>query len=411
MSGHERIVIVGGGAAGFFAAITAAEVAPYAHLTILEQSRRVLSKVAISGGGRCNLTHQCFEPKKLIEAYPRGGRELRGPFHKWQPRDTVDWFAARGVESKAEEDGRMFPISDDSRSVIDALTRAARQAQVEVRTGCTVKSFRREESGTFIVELADRTEIVADRVLVASGGMKDGALATCLQTLGHSLTPLAPSLFTFHIDDHRLRGLSGLVAPHARLSLPGTKLAQSGPTLITHWGLSGPATLKLSAWAARELQEQNYAANLQIAWSGQKESAARDHFSEQRQQHGNRQVATHPLFDLPRRLWQRLAEISGIRATTLWGQLPKPQENRLIAELTAGIYRIEGKSMNKEEFVTCGGVALKEVDFRTMESRLLPGLYFAGECLDIDAVTGGYNFQAAWTTGYLAGLAMGAPQL
>jgi predicted Rossmann fold flavoprotein len=406
MAEAVRIVIVGGGAAGFFAALAAAETTPKARIRILEQSRRVLAKVAISGGGRCNLTQACFEPKRLIEAYPRGGRELRGPFHKWQPRDTMAWFEERGVATKTEDDGRVFPVSDDSRTVIDALTRAAHDAGVEVQTGCRVQDLRPGAHGAFILTLNDGTELTADRVLVATGGLKSGALTAALEAMGHTLAPLAPSLFTFHIDDRRLRGLSGLVAPAARLSLPGTGFTQTGPVLITHWGLSGPATLKLSAWAARELQAADYRAPLQIAWSGLHEAAGREQFAAERQQHGSRQVATHPLFNLPRRLWQRLVEVAGIDAATVWSHLPKTLENKLLTELTAGRYRIEGKSMNKEEFVTCGGIVLKEVDFRTMESRRVPGLYFAGECLDIDGITGGYNFQSAWTTGHLAGRAI-----
>jgi predicted Rossmann fold flavoprotein len=406
MSNERHIVIIGAGAAGFFAAVTAAEADPAARITILEQSRGVLAKVAISGGGRCNLTHACFEPKQLVEAYPRGGRELRGPFNRFQPRDTIAWFESKGVQTKTEADGRMFPVSDESRSVLEALTNAARQGGVEVRTGCMVKGIHPENDSGFVLELADRSEILATRILVATGGMKNGALAANLIRLGHTLKPLAPSLFTFHIEDRRIRELSGVVAPHARLALPGTAHTQSGPVLITHWGLSGPATLKLSAWAARELQAAHYEAELQIGWAGESEAAVRERFATERRAHGNRQVATHPLFGLPRRLWQRLTEVSAIGPTTLWGQLPKAEENRLLKELTDGRYRISGKSMNKEEFVTCGGVTLKEVNFRTMESRLVPGLYFAGECLDIDAITGGYNFQAAWTTGWLAGRAL-----
>lgn len=377
-----------------------------ARITLLEQSKRVLAKVAISGGGRCNLTHECFEPRKLIEAYPRGGKELRGPFHKWQPRDTIAWFEAHGVPTKAEADGRMFPLSDDSRSVINALTRAAQQAAVLVRTGCGVKEIKVLEDGRFSLRLVDHHPMTADRVLVATGGQRDGSFVASLEQLGHTSTPLVPSLFTFHVDDRRLQGLSGVAAPQAILTLPASRISQQGPVLITHWGLSGPGTLKLSAWAARELHASDYRAELLIAWSGEKEGTVREVFAEQRKIHGNRQVATHPLFDLPRRLWQRLTECAGIAPDTLWGQCPKVNEGRLLVELTAGSYQIEGKSMNKEEFVTCGGICRNEVDFRTMESRRVPGLFFAGECLDIDAVTGGYNFQAAWTTGHLAGLAM-----
>ncbi len=409
MSNAAHIVVVGGGAAGFFAAIRCAEAAPKQRVTLFERSRQLLSKVRISGGGRCNLTHHCFDPARLIEAYPRGARELRGPFHKWQPRDTIAWFEERGVATKVEEDGRVFPSTDDSRTVIDALITAARRAGVEVRTGCALERLERTGDGRFALTLGEGGELVADRVLLATGGLKPGKMTDVIEKLGHTITPLAPSLFTFHIRDSRLTGLAGISAPRVTLQLPAFLHSRKGPVLITHTGLSGPAILKLSAWAARELQEHNYQAELVVGWSGESESVVKDTFARQRHQHGKRQVHAHPLFDLPKRLWQRLATASGIAPETPWGQLAGAAEEPFVQELSGGLYRIDGKTMNKEEFVTCGGVSLREVDFRTMESRTVPGLFFAGEILDIDAVTGGYNFQAAWTTGHIAGRALAEP--
>jgi hypothetical protein len=406
MSEVPQIAIIGGGAAGFFAAIHAAQHAPRAEVTIFEKTRQVLAKVRISGGGRCNLTHACFDPRLLIDSYPRGKRELRGPFHKWQPRDTIAWFEERGVTTKTESDGRMFPTTDDSRSVIDALSGAALEAGVRIRTQCGLETLEPEPDGSFQLGFSEGATLRAKRVLLAMGGLKAGKTTTLLESLGHTITPLAPSLFTFHLEDPRLADLAGLAAPRATVAFETFNLAQTGPVLITHWGLSGPAVLKLSAFAARELQACDYRAELTVNWLGRKPSEVEELFAQQRRDAGKRHVLAHPLEDLPRRLWQRLAETAGATPETTWGQLPKAVALNLLKDLTIGRYAISGKSMNKDEFVTCGGVALKEVDFRTMESRIVPGLHFAGETLDVDAITGGYNFQAAWTTGRLAGLAM-----
>ncbi len=403
------VVIVGGGAAGFFAAIACAEAQPRRRVRLLEASRQVLSKVKISGGGRCNLTHHCFDPQQLIEAYPRGGRELRGPFHKFQPRDTIAWFEDRGVPTKAEPDGRVFPVSDDSASVIGALLNAADRAGVDVRLNAGLKDLKPLHGGGFHLRFGNGEEAIANQVLIATGGLKAGPVARCLEGLGHTITPLAPSLFTFDIDDARMKNLAGLVAPQAMLTLPKFRMSQTGPALITHWGLSGPATLKLSAWAARELRTIDYSFELKVNWVGLEQDVVRSAFGQERHERGKRQVGSHPLFGLPKRLWQRVVESADIDHETSWGKLPGSAENKLLQQLTDGGFAVSGKSMNKEEFVTCGGVALPEVDFRTMESRKVPGLHFAGEVLDIDAITGGFNFQAAWTTGYLAGRAMAAP--
>lgn len=413
----NRIAIVGGGAAGYFAAITAAEANPSARVTIYEQGRRTLQKVKISGGGRCNVTHSCFDPAKLATHYPRGSRELRAAFHRWQPQDTVDWFARRGVEIKAEPDGRMFPTTDDSQTIIDCFQTAARKAGVQLRKECALKSLSSHHSPlpTFSLHFANGETLQAERVLIAAGSLKASPLSRSLEALGHTVTPLAPSLFAFNLTDKRTHGLAGLSVQDAAVSLIGASLAapgrpqgkstQRGPILITHRGLSGPAILRLSAWEARALQERKYHFDIRINWLGDvSENHLRDQFNRLRK--GKTQVKTKVLEQIPRRLWERLLEYVGIADETKWAQLPKEKEAALVRELIDGHYSIQGKTTNKDEFVTCGGVSLKEIDFKTMESRLVPGLHFAGECLDIDGITGGFNFQAAWTGGRLAGLAM-----
>ena len=420
-STNPSIAIIGGGAAGYFAAITAAEANPSARVTIYEQSKRTLTKVKISGGGRCNVTHQCFDPAKLTTHYPRGARELRGAFHRWQPQDTVDWFAQRGVTIKAEPDGRMFPTTDDSQTIIDCFHQAAQAAGVQLRKECSVKSITHHPSfithhPSFIIHLSDDTQVQADKVLIAAGSLKASSLTRALEALGHTIAPLAPSLFAFNLADKRTQGLAGLSVQNAQITHVASELAQAslrqpkpsaqtGPLLITHRGLSGPAILRLSAWQARDLQEANYHFDIQINWLGQvSENQLRDQFNRLRK--GKTQVKTKVFEELPRRLWERLVETVGIADNLKWAQLPKDKETALIEELLEGRYSVQGKTTNKDEFVTCGGVSLKEIDFKTMESKLVPNLHFAGECLDIDGITGGFNFQAAWTGGRLAGLAM-----
>jgi predicted Rossmann fold flavoprotein len=399
-------VIAGGGAAGFFAAIACAEANPAARVTLCESGAQPLAKVRISGGGRCNVTHACFEPRELARGYPRGGRELLGPFHQWQPRDTVAWFAERGVELKTEEDGRMFPVTDDSATVIDCLLAAAAKAGVRLRTGTAVKGAERTVSG-YRVLLAGGETLDCDRLLLATGGGKSSAGIAIAQHLGHAIEPLVPSLFTFHIDDPRLKGLEGLSVPDAATGIPGTRVAARGPALITHWGLSGPAILKLSAWGARELAAAGYRFKLALNWRG---GSTTGHIQAElaagRAVHPRRQISSWNPLGLPARLWERLAVAAGIAPETVWTSVSNAALQALAAQVGAGEFSVTGKSTNKEEFVTCGGVRLAEVDFRTMESRRSPGLYLAGEVLDIDGITGGFNLQSAWTTGRLAGLAM-----
>lgn len=413
MSGQRRIAVVGGGAAGFFAAIAAAErLGAAGRVVLYEATAHPLAKVRISGGGRCNVTHACFEPRELVKRYPRGGRELLGAFHRWQPRDTVEWFAARGVELKTEEDGRMFPVTDDSATIVDCLLKAARDAGVEVMTRGVRKAERvgRDASAPeFWLTLTDDTGVRCDRLLLATGGNRASAGFTMAASFGHTIEPLAPSLFTFHIDDARLVGLSGVALEDAAVAVEGTKLRESGALLITHWGLSGPAILKLSAWGARELANRNYEFGLQVNFAPPhtRDSLVRE-LAAVREKNPRKQITTWSPLAMPQRLWERLVVSSGLAATTVWTTVGNAALQNLATLITGAAFKVVGKSLFKDEFVTCGGVRLSEVDFRTMESRLCPGLHFAGEVLDVDGVTGGFNFQAAWTTGWLAGEAMGS---
>ena len=399
-----KIAIIGGGASGYFAAITAAESNPAAQVTIYERSKRTLQKVKVSGGGRCNVIHNCFDPNELASRYPRGSRELRAAFHRWQPQDTLEWFAHRGIELKSETDGRMFPVSDDSQTIIDCFQKAARKAGVQLRKEYNVKCI--EKNTSFILHFADGAQVSADKVLIAAGSLKASPLTRALESLGHTVEALAPSLFAFNLSDKRSHGLSGVSVENARVTLAKEPhSAQTGPVLITHRGLSGPAILRLSAWEARNLQEAKYHFEIQINWLGYtSENQVRQRFQNLRA--GKTQVKTKIFDKIPRRLWERLVESAGVASEQKWAQLSKAKENALINELIACRFSVQGKTTNKEEFVTCGGVRLSEVDFKTMESKLVSGLYFAGECLDIDGITGGFNFQGAWTTGRLAGLAI-----
>ncbi len=414
MGETKRVVIVGGGAAGFFAAIACAEkLGGRGTVTLYEATAHPLAKVRVSGGGRCNVTHACFEPRELVKRYPRGGRELLGAFHRFQPRDTIVWFADRGVELKTEDDGRMFPTTDDSATIVNCLQQAAERAGVRVVTSLGVRTAEARPGGgeaassAFWITLTDGTELRCEKLLIATGGNKASAGPAIAQKLGHTIEPPVPSLFTFHIDDRRLEGLSGVSVENASVAVRGTKLKDGGPLLITHWGLSGPAILKLSAWGARELAGVNYEFPLVVNWTATqtRESLVRE-LGEVRAKNPKKQITTWSPLPMPQRLWERLVTASGIAAATPWAQVGNAALAKLAGDVTAAEFQVVGKSLFKDEFVTCGGVRLSEVDFRTMESRICPGLHFAGEVLDIDGVTGGFNFQAAWTTGWLAGQAM-----
>ncbi|MFZ9920606.1 MAG: NAD(P)/FAD-dependent oxidoreductase [Terrimicrobiaceae bacterium] len=402
MSTSQKIVIAGGGAAGFFGAIAAAEADPRASVTILEKTRHVLAKVRISGGGRCNVTHACFDPREISQRYPRGGRALIGPFTRFGPHETIEWFRLRGVNLKTEADGRMFPVTDSSQSIIDCLMDSAKNAGIEIRLQTGLDGIERLPGGGFSLKLSTGEILPADRLLWATGGCR--AENHPLVPLGHTIVPPVPSLFTFHIDSPWLRELPGVSVENVQVSVPKTSLKQRGPLLITHTGVSGPAILRLSAWGARELHDLDYRFPLRISWlPDAKPNSLLEEIQRRRESHGGQTVLRARWNPLPARLWEQLVLQAGIAPETKWARLAKPEAQKLTALLTATELPVTGKSMNKEEFVTCGGIPLPEVDFKTMESRLVPGLFLAGEALDIDGITGGFNFQAAWTTSWTAG--------
>src|SRR5215472_13232272 len=407
MSG--RIVVVGGGAAGFFAAITCAEAAPQTRATLFEKTSQFLSKVRISGGGRCNVTHACFEPRDLSGYYPRGGPALVGPFHVFQPRDTIAWFESRGVKLKTEADGRIFPVTDASKTIIDCLMNAARAAGIELVANRAPQRVARCAQGGFELGFSDGEILRCGRLMLATGGCRVPASGQLAVSLGHSLEPPVPSLFTFHIAAPWLRELAGISVPEAEVSLPGLGRREVGAVLITHSGVSGPAVLRLSAWCARGLHDQNYQAPLRLNWlpNFEAEALARE-LETFRAAQPARLVVNTPVPPLAGRLWHNLVLAAGIARDTRWAGLSHSARHRLVQQLQSTELRVVGKTLNQDEFVTCGGVRLDEINFRTMESRISPGLYMGGELLDIDGLTGGFNFQAAWTTGWLAGRAMAA---
>ena len=406
-SSNPKIGIIGGGAAGVFAAIAAANSNPQAKVTVYEKGRSLLSKVRISGGGRCNVTHACFDPKSFCQNYPRGSRELLGPFNQFQASDTVEWFESRGVVLKTEADGRMFPITDSSQTIIDCLLEKCRRAGVALATNAGVVRVERNTNGRFHLEFGGgRTEIV-DRLLIACGGLKPGKLHNSLELFGHTLEPAVPSLFTFHIEIPWLKDLAGVSIPDSQVAIAQSKRSQTGPLLITHWGLSGPAILKLSAWEARYLHQLDYQFDLIVDWlPGYSKDELKSKFARSKKLHPAKQIGNTPISPIPSRLWEALVQASGASQIKRWAEFSRDDENRIGQILKHCRLPVTGKSMNKEEFVTCGGVRLKEVNFKTMESRIVPGLFFAGEVLNIDGITGGFNFQAAWTTGWIAGMNM-----
>ena len=399
------VLIIGGGAAGYYAALICAEAAPGAKIVILERAGSPLGKVRISGGGRCNVTHACYEPIKLVTFYPHGGKALRGPFTRFGPQHLTQWFVDRGVALKTEPDGRVFPITDRSETIIGCFESEAKRLGVNIRLHAVVEDVRPAPGG-FEVSLDNEETWQAKCVLLATGGARPGHIIA--QRLGHTIVEPVPSLFTFNVTDPRLSGLAGLSVPDARLSLPTARLEQRGPLLITHWGLSGPAALRLSAWGARSLFEQNYQADLRLSWLGDfTPEKLRAVFQSLRAEHGRQRIyAASPVSGIPTRLWERLAWVAGVKPSQHWADASKGLLELLEQELLDCPLRITGKGEFKEEFVTSGGVDLDEVDFRSMQSRKQPGLFLAGEILDIDGVTGGFNFQAAWTTAWHAGKAM-----
>jgi predicted Rossmann fold flavoprotein len=404
MSQSKKIVVIGGGAAGFFGAIACANADSSHEVILLEKNRQVLSKVRVSGGGRCNVTHACYDPALLVKNYPRGGKALHGPFTRFQPRDTVEWFESRGVPLKAESDGRIFPMTDKSETIIHCLTQEAHARHVKVKTETGVASIAQDKDG-FAVHLSDQSTLECDCLLIATGSSPK--TFEWLKSLGHSIEPPVPSLFTFNVPTSPLLDLAGISVPRAHVKIEDTSLEQTGPLLITHWGFSGPAVLKLSAWGARILHDLAYKALLKINWLPDiRHEELTQILLECKNQYPARQIANESPVNLPKNLWKKLVDLASISSEQRWSSLSKKNLQELIHYLTSHPFTIEGKSTYKEEFVTCGGVKLDEVNFKTMESRLCPGLYFAGEVLDIDGITGGFNFQSAWTTSWIAGHAI-----
>ncbi|RZK19387.1 MAG: NAD(P)/FAD-dependent oxidoreductase [Hymenobacter sp.] len=409
------IAVLGGGAAGFFGAIACAEANPGVPVVLLEKSPKLLSKVRVSGGGRCNVTHACESAAQLVQHYPRGGRQLKEAFQKFGVADTIAWFAKRGVKLKTEADGRMFPTTDSSETIARALEDAARQAGVRTYLRTAAERIVMLPEGGFSLEISGEGSaqigptLHVSRLLVATGGNPKSAAYDWLRALGHTIAEPVPSLFTFNVPASPLRELPGVSVSHARVVIAGEKLQYEGPLLVTHWGVSGPAVLKLSAWGARRLHEVGYHSTALISWvPSYTDETLRSWAQQFRLENGKKQVAAHPQFGLPTRLWRTLIEQAGIDPETRWSDVPAKAQNRLLELLLRTPLQVQGKTTHKDEFVTCGGIPLAEVNFKTMESRLIPGLYFAGEVLDVDGITGGFNFQAAWTTGFLAGLAMTA---
>jgi predicted Rossmann fold flavoprotein len=399
------IVILGGGAAGFFAALTAKETHPHATVLLLEKTNVLLSKVRVSGGGRCNVTHSCFDPKQLITHYPRGGRELLGPFTRFQPRDTIQWFESRGVDLKTESDGRMFPLSNSSSSIIACLQNEAEKLKIDIRTKQRVEKLFLQD-GSFLLTMASGEAILCNHLLLATGSSPQGY--EFAKTLGHTIQKPVPSLFTFNIPTSPLLDLAGISLERATLQLAGTTLEQTGPLLLTHWGFSGPAALKLSAWGARILHENNYKMTLSVDWLPDiKKELVGETLHKLRIATPAQVLSLKAQFNLPKNLWKRLIHLAGVNEDKRLSEISNESIHQLSLGLKSHSFQIDGKTIFKEEFVTCGGVSLGEVNFRTFESRLCPRLYFAGEILDIDAVTGGFNFQNAWTSGWIAGQSIG----
>ena len=402
MNQNFNIIIVGGGAAGFFTAINIVEKNPKLKVAILERGTEVLNKVRISGGGRCNVTHACFEPNELVKFYPRGEKELRGPFHQFCSGDTIEWFEKHGVELKIEADGRIFPVSNSSQTIIDCFLKATQKLGITVLTGQSVQSIFKKDS---LWKVETQTEnYLAEKLILATGS--NPKVWEMLQTFGHVIVSPVPSLFTFNIKDARIKELPG-VAAQVTVKVKDTKLTSTGPLLITHWGMSGPAILKLSAWGARILHDKNYQFTIFVNWlnDAEKEEVEKK-LKELKQEHAKKTVSKKSPFELTNRLWESLVLASGIENETKWADLSKIQLQNLVNQLINGTFQVNGKSTFKEEFVTAGGINLKEINFKTMESKLHKNLYFAGEIVNIDAITGGFNFQNAWTSGFIVACAL-----
>ena len=402
----KRLVVIGGGAAGFFCAVNAARLNPGLEVIILEKSNKLLSKVKVSGGGRCNVTHACYSIADMIKKYPRGAVFLKKAFHHFFTNDTIAWFAARGVVLKTEADGRMFPVTDSSETIIDCLMKEANKYGVEISMNKEVKGIY-SNAGKWNLLLKDDTILPADFVCIASGGYPKILQYDWLKKTDHSIEEPVPSLFTFNMPGNSITALMGVSVENVVIKITGSKLSESGPLLITHWGMSGPAVLKLSAWGARELAKNNYHFSILINWIPEfNENSLREKLQKIRFESAAQKIINRNAFSLPNRLWEYLLIQSGIQADLRWADLPAREQNKLIKNLCAQEFTIKGKTTFKEEFVTAGGIQLNEIDFNTMQSKKHPGLFFAGEIINVDGITGGYNFQNAWTTGWIAAKAI-----
>lgn len=393
------VIIIGGGAAGIFAAINIVSNNPALKVVVLEKTTKLLSKVKVSGGGRCNVTHACFDPKELVKFYPRGEKEMLGPFHQFQPGDIIEWFANKGVELKIEADGRMFPTTDNSQTIIDCFLKEVEKYNIEIRYQTPVETIEKTASG-FNVQLSNGL-LTCINLVVATGGFNKQEGYNFISALGHKIIPPNPSLFTFNLPNDPILTLQGLVS-NVEIKILGSKFIEQGPLLITHWGVSGPAVLKLSSWAARFLNEKNYEFDFMVNWLPNYDNESLKELFESYKQHfGSRKIFNQFELDIPKKLKLFLLEKAGIPSELKWADINKNQQNKLIELLIADVYHSKGKTTFKQEFVNCGGVTLNEVNFKTMESKIVPHLYFAGEVLDIDALTGGFNFQSAWTTSWI----------
>ncbi|WP_288980410.1 NAD(P)/FAD-dependent oxidoreductase [uncultured Flavobacterium sp.] len=397
MNSKYDIIIIGGGAAGFFTAINIVEKNVNLKVAILERGKNVLEKVRISGGGRCNVTHACFVPNDLVKFYPRGERELKGPFHQFCSGDTIEWFEKHDVALKIEEDGRMFPVSNSSETIIDCFLETTKKLKIDILTNHSVQELYQAETHWKVTTVQE--VFTCHKIVMASGS--NPKMWEMLQNLGHTIVAPVPSLFTFNIKDPRIKDLMGLSA-FATVKVKKSKLQASGPLLITHWGMSGPGILRLSAWGARELAEKKYQFAIQVNWLNETTfEEAMDLLKEIKEQNTKKLIAKYAHFELPKRLWENIVKAAGIEEETKWADVSKKQLHAFVEQLTNAEFQVNGKSTFKEEFVTAGGIDLKEVNFKTMESKILPNVYFAGEILNIDAITGGFNFQNAWTGGFI----------
>jgi predicted flavoprotein YhiN len=423
ISSNKNLIVIGGGAAGIFCAVNAARRDPSLRVMVVEKTGKLLSKVRVSGGGRCNVTHACYDIAEMAKRYPRGGHFVRKAYHRWFTTDTIEWYRERGVELKTEEDGRMFPVTDTSQTIIDCLMREVNKYGVEIRLQAEVKEVVARggvdggavagagsgdgvssgQGPRFSVLLADGRSLPADYVTIACGGYPKSAMFGWIQRLGHSIEEPLPSLFTFNMPGDPITKLMGISVPEVQVKISGSRLVERGPLLITHWGLSGPAILRLSAWGARELATGGYQFSILLNWlPGHTEQQVRERLQQLRYDWAARKVGSGNPFGLPQRLWDYLLETAGIGSGVRWADLPAREQNKLGSLLCAGAFEVKGKTTFKEEFVTAGGVRLAEVDPSTGQSRKVPGLFFAGEILDVDGITGGFNFQHAWTSGWVA---------